>query len=621
MREKKINNKKRKYSSFSNLIYIYKNIWKYDKKIIGYAILEVIFAVITGFGAILLPAIIIKMLEKNIELYTMIWQIIFIFCMYGVISGISTYLATRNTYQYIEFRAGYFMELEFRKVMSIDYDNYEKEKTQQLIENGTMAIQGNSIGIEGILHKSVLIAIEIIGLVLYSLLLSEVNIFIILLLLSISVIQFISFKIANKYEMKNKEKKAELEVTKSYLDRQTNEVSAGKDIRIYQLQHWLTSKYKKANEKYQSLVAKERIRYFANDLIGLVLQLFRDIICYGYLILLLKNGQLLVSDFVLYIGLVTSFAAYFNEITANITEVERCQKMTDYFREILDIKNRNHYGDGKKLDSDEATFEIEFSHVTFSYQSCDDKEEKKVLDNVSFTMKKGEKIALVGINGAGKTTIVKLICGFYKPTSGNIYINGIDINDLDIDDYYSYLAVVFQDAFTFSFTIAENVTCEIEDKYNKEKCINALKKSGLWEKIEKLQKQEDTYLNKDIEEDGIQLSGGELQKLMLARALYKDCKLLLLDEPTAALDAIAENKMYEKYEEVISGKTALFISHRLASTRFCNKILFLENGKITEEGTHDELMTLDREYAHMFNVQSQYYKEGGIENESESIFR
>lgn len=621
MREKKINNKKRKYSSFSNLIYIYKNLWKYDKKIIGYAALEVIFNVITGFGAILLPTMIIKMLEKNIEIYTMVWQMLFIFCVYGVISGISTYLVRRNRYQYIEFRAGYFMDLSFRKVMSIDYDNYEKEKTQKLIENGTMALRGNHIGIEGILHKSVLIAIEIIGLVLYSLLLSEVNIFIIVLLLGISVIQFISFKIASKYEIKNKEKKAELEVTKRYLDRQTNEVSAGKDIRIYQLQNWLTSKYKKANDKYQSLVAKERIRYFANDLIGLVLQLFRDIICYGYLILLLKNGQLMVSDFVLYIGLVTSFAVYFNEITANITETERCQKMTDYFREFLDIKNRTHHGEGKNLNPNEDAFEVKFSHVTFSYPSCDNKEGKKVLDDVSFTMKKGEKMALVGINGAGKTTIVKLICGFYKPTSGNIYINGIDINDLDLDDYYSYLAVVFQDAFTFSFTIAENVTCEIEDKYNKEKCTNALKKSGLWDKIEKLPKQENTYLNKDIEEDGIQLSGGELQKLMLARALYKDCKLLLLDEPTAALDAIAENKMYEKYEEVISGKTALFISHRLASTRFCNKILFLENGKITEEGTHDELMTLDREYAHMFNVQSQYYKEGGIENESESICR
>ena len=479
MIEKKINSKKRKYSSFSNLIYIYKNIWNYDKKIIWYSALEIIFAVITGFGAILLPAIIIKMLEKNIELYTMIWQIIFIFCMYSIISGISTYLATRNNYQYIEFRAGYLMQLSFNKVMSIDYDNYEKEDTQKLIENGIMAIEGNNIGVEGILHKSVLIATEIIGLALYSLLLSEVNIFIILLLLGISIIQFISFKVVNKYEMKNKEKKAELKVTKSYLDRQTNEVSAGKDIRIYQLQHWLTSKYKKTNEKYQRLVAKERIRYFANDLIGLILQLLRDIICYGYLILILKNVQLSVSDFVLYIGLITSFSVYFNEITANITEIERQQKMTDYFREVLDIKNRNHHGDGKKLNPNEDTFEVEFSHVTFSYPSSDDKEGKKVLDDVSFTMKKGEKIALVGINGAGKTTIVKLICGLYKPTSGNVYINGIDINDLDIDDYYSYLAVVFQDAFTFSFTIAENVTCEIVDKYNKEKCINALNKSCL----------------------------------------------------------------------------------------------------------------------------------------------
>lgn len=621
MRGKKIDNNKRKYSSFSNLVYIYKSLWKYDKKIIGYVALEIIFVVIASFGAVLIPAIIIKMLEKNIELYTMVWKILLIFSGYGGVSSISTYLVRRNDFQYIEFRAGYFMELAFRKVMSIDYDNYESQKTQKLIENGISALEGNYIGIEGILHKTVLIAIETIGLVLYTILLSEVNLLIIFLLLGISIIQFISFQIANKYEMKNKEEKAELEVTKRYLDMQTNEVSVGKDIRIYQLQHWLTLKYKKVNDKYQSLVAKERIRYFANDLIGLVLQLFRDAICYGYLIILLKNGQLMVSDFVLYIGLVASFAVYFNEITANITEAERFQKMTDYFREFLDIKNRINYGEGKKLDSNEATFQVEFSHVTFTYPTCDGKEGKKVLDDVSFTMKKGEKMALVGINGAGKTTIVKLICGFYKPTSGHIYIDGIDINDLDIDDYYSYLAVVFQDAFTFSFTIAENVTCEIEDKYDKEKCINALNKSGLGHKIQKLPKQENTYLNKDIEEDGIQLSGGELQKLMLARALYKECKLLLLDEPTAALDAIAENEMYEKYEEVISGKTALFISHRLASTRFCNKILFLENGKITEEGTHEELMSLDREYAHMFNVQSQYYKEEGIENEDESILR
>lgn len=619
MKDKNIKEEKRKYSSLSNLLYIYKDLWKYDKSIIGFAILEIIFAVITAIGAILLPAIIIKMLENNIELNSMVLNVLIIFLVYGIISGFSTYLTRRNTFQYVEYRAGFLHVKMSSKIMSIDYDIYENEETQKLSENSWQALGGNNQGIEGILHKMILVVTAIIGLTLYSLLLAKVNLLIILLLFVVSVIQFISFQSANKYEMKNKGKKAKLEVTKRYMDRQANEVGSGKDIRIYQLQYWLTSKYKKVNKKYQEIIAKERIRYFANDLVGLFMQLIRDIICYGYLIYLLKNGQMQVSEFVLYIGLVASFAAYFNDITSNVIEIERFQKLTDYFREFLDIKNKANYGDGKKLDSEEDTFEVEFSHVTFSYPNSDEKESKKVLDDISFTMKKGEKMALVGINGAGKTTIVKLICGFYKPTSGHIYINGIDIKDLDLEDYYSYLAVVFQESFTFSFTIAENVTCEIESKYDEDKCIKAIKKAGLWDKIDSLPKKEKTFLNKDIENDGIQLSGGQLQKLMLARALYKECKLLLLDEPTAALDAIAENEMYQKYEEVICGKTALFISHRLASTRFCDKILFLENGRITEEGTHDELMNLNKEYARMFDVQSQYYREGGIGDGCERI--
>lgn len=619
MKDKNIKEEKRKYSSLSNLLYIYKDLWKYDKSIIGFAILEIIFAVITAIGAILLPAIIIKMLENNIELNSMVLNVLIIFLVYGIISGFSTYLTRRNTFQYVEYRAGFLHVKMSSKIMSIDYDIYENEETQKLSENSWQALGGNNQGIEGILHKMILVVTAIIGLTLYSLLLAKVNLLIILLLFVVSAIQFISFQSANKYEMKNKGKKAKLEVTKRYMDRQANEVGSGKDIRIYQLQYWLTSKYKKVNKKYQEIIAKERIRYFANDLVGLFMQLIRDIICYGYLIYLLKNGQMQVSEFVLYIGLVASFAAYFNDITSNVIEIERFQKLTDYFREFLDIKNKAHYGDGKKIDSEEDTFEVEFSHVTFSYPNSDEKESQKVLDDISFTMKKGEKMALVGINGAGKTTIVKLICGFYKPTSGHIYINGIDIKDLDLEDYYSYLAVVFQETFTFSFTIAENVTCEIEGKYDEDKCIKAIKKAGVWDKIDSLPKKEKTFLNKDIENDGIQLSGGQLQKLMLARALYKECKLLLLDEPTAALDAIAENEMYQKYEEVICGKTALFISHRLASTHFCDKILFLENGRITEEGTHDELMNLNKEYARMFDVQSQYYREGGIGDECERI--
>ena len=228
-------------------------------------------------------------------------------------------------------------------------------------------------------------------------------------------------------------------------------------------------------------------------------------------------------------------------------------------------------------------------------------------------------MALVGINGAGKSTIVKLLCGFYMPDEGHIYINGTDLATMDLDAWYRSLAAVFQDAFTYSFSIADNVTCSMGEDYDAEKCRETLKDAGLWEKMQKLPQKEKTFIGKEVSEDGIHLSGGETQKLMLARALYKGCALLLLDEPTAALDAIAENEMYEKYNEMLTGKTALFISHRLASTRFCDHILFLENGKITEEGTHEELMQKNGGYAEMFLVQSRYYKEEGAQPHEEDM--
>ena len=602
--------KKFKYTSLSNLCFIYKNLWEYDKSIVLFAAAEVIFAVISGFGAVLLPSVIIGMLEKHISVAVMIRNIVIICALYGGINAVSSFLRDRNEYQYIEFRTGFMTEIQYRKMMNMDYDIFEDEKTQKLLKAGDEALANNHGGLEGILHNMVLISTEVIGLILYALLLTNVHPLIIVLLTVISCIQFICFHFANKYELKNKDKKAEAEITKQYLDRQANDVVAGKDIRLYQMKNWLTLKYRKANMKYQKLIEKERLRYFANDLIGLFLQLIRDAICYGYLIMMLKNGSMSVSQFVLYIGLVSSFAEYFNQITRNITETERCQKSVCFFRKFLDIDNHNNHGSITKTQFCDNAFEIEFSHVTFCYQDS----EKKILNDISFTLRKGEKAALVGINGAGKTTIVKLICGFYHPTEGHIYVNGTDISELDLYVYYDNIAAVFQDAFSFSFTVAENVTCLSEGKYDEEKCVKSIKRAGLWEKIKELPDKEKTYLNKDIAESGIQLSGGQMQKLMLARALYKNCKLLLLDEPTAALDAIAENEMYEKYEEVISGRTALFISHRLASTRFCDKILFLENGRIVEEGTHEELLAANKEYAHMFEVQSQYYKEGGKEN-------
>lgn len=511
--------------------------------------------------------------------------------------------------QYIEFRAGHFFLRFASKVMRMDYVQYENEDNQKIIDNASdKGLGGNGEGLEGLLHNLTKLMVGVLGLLLYGVLLSNVSIWIAVFLIVISAVQFVAFYFASRFEFHNTVEKGGYMVSQQYFKNQSYDVASGKDVRLYQLQHWLSREYRKVNEKYQHLIAKERFCYFASDLLGLFLQLLRDGITYLYFMNLLKHGMA-VSEFVLYIGLIASFSVYFNEITTRLMHMERDQIGIEYLRKLMDIAPVFHHGTGEKLSPSESTYDIVFSHVSFSYPAKEGSESRQILNDISFTMKKGEKLALVGVNGAGKSTIIKLICGFYRPTSGTITINGIDVSDLDLEDYYQYLAVVFQDAFTSSFTIEENVTCKEPVEARDEKCVDAMKQAGIWEKIASLDQKERTYLNKDVSEEGIKLSGGQLQKLMLARALYKDCKVLLLDEPTAALDAIAESEMYEEYERLLKGRTALFISHRLASTRFCDRIIFIENGQVIEEGTHDSLMEFGGRYREMFEIQSKYYKD------------
>ena len=218
---------------------------------------------------------------------------------------------------------------------------------------------------------------------------------------------------------------------------------------------------------------------------------------------------------------------------------------------------------------------------------------------------------MVGQNGAGKTTLIKLICGFYQPTRGEILVNGRTIEEYNINEYYSMISAVFQEIKPVAFPIFEFVASSDLTRENaREEAIQAMKKAGIWEKIESLEHGMDTHLMKGIYDDGVDLSGGEMQKLVLARAIYKDGGILILDEPTAALDPIAENNLYLQYRALTRDKTSIYISHRFASTRFCDRILLLENGCITESGTHDELMARNGRYAYLFGVQAQYYKEG-----------
>ena len=594
------------YSLWSNYIYIHRELWHYSKKPFLFQALEIVSQVLTGFFGILLPSGILFFLEQSRGFAGFALGTLVLFLLYAVVFVSHAFLQSRNAWQYTEFRTGFFMRRLLRHFMRMDYTVLTEQSTLQLVEKATDAVSSNWVGVEGMFRYDVTIFSSFLGLLLYAGLIGSVHPAIILLLLVLSVLQFLSYRRAASYEVRRRDDLSAIKLSQRYFQKQSYDTAAGKDVRLYQLGGWIDGVYRQINKRYQKILFHIRSAYFVNDLLTLTLQLLRDGICYGFLIYRLSHGTMTVSGFVLALGAVSGFSSYFNEITSALSKSVLCLEQIRWMREFLDLPLPAGHALPFRPEFDRMKpLEICFSHVSFSYPES----EKKILDDVSFTLHAGEHTALVGINGAGKSTIVKLICGLYQPAEGSITVNGISLTNLNPAQYYEAVAAVFQDPFALSFSIAENVSCSTLEETDRDHCREALVRAGLWEKIAGLPQKEETYLGKDMTDDGVTLSGGEMQKLMMARALYKNCRLLLLDEPTAALDAISENEMYETYSTLLKNKTALFISHRLASTRFCDTILFLGNGRIKERGTHEELLALGGSYAHMFEVQSQYYQE------------
>ena len=327
-------------------------------------------------------------------------------------------------------------------------------------------------------------------------------------------------------------------------------------------------------------------------------------IAYIYLINMALNEGLSVSEFLLYFTAVTTFTSWVMGILQEMSALHKESLDISRLREFLDYPEPFKFENGEEIPAAE-NYELKLVNVSFRYPGA----ETDTIHGLNLTVRPGEKLAIVGLNGAGKTTLVKLLCGLIDPTEGAVLLNGKDIRDFNRKSYYDLFSAVFQEFSVLDVTVAEQIA-QTTVNIDYDKIADCVEKAGLTSTIEKLPKGLETHIGREVHLDGVLFSGGQTQRLMLARALYKNGPILLLDEPTAALDPIAENDIYMKYSEMTSGKTSLFISHRLASTRFCDRIIFVADGGIKEEGTHESLLALGGEYANLFEVQSRYYQEG-----------
>lgn len=500
-----------------------------------------------------------------------------------------------------------------RRVLMMDYARVEPQKHQKKIHEAAESVNSNDSGAESLMNEAPGLIIKFAGLITYGTAILVLDIRIILVMVFMCIVDILFRNHAINYSDKAWTENVDIRRQMRYIEDGALNLKAGKDVRIYQMQSWFHQTFDKLIKREVSVARKTQLRWYFPTLADQACVFIRDLLAYFILVTQAVSGEISPAMFTFYLSVIANFSYWFYGFSENISHIGRASREHDFFRALMDEEEEPEAG-GQLTTPHGDGFTVEFKNVCFRYEDAD----KDTIHNMNLTISKGEKIAVVGNNGAGKTTLVKLLCGLYHPTSGQIYVDGKDITSLNRTDYQKRLSVLFQDIDPFHFTIASNICTNEEEPYSSEKLRESLQKAELWEKVNSLPHKENTYITQTFDKEGIMLSGGETQKLLLARAIYKDGDFLILDEPTSALDPIAESHIYEQYSRLAQNKTALFISHRLASTKFCERILYLEDGQVREQGSHEELMAAGGEYRRIFDIQSHYYKEkGGAANDTE----
>lgn len=600
--------KKNKYSLWNNIRFFYRRLYAYQPGLIWMMGVNVIFGMIMPLFIIYIPKIMVDLVTEQVSVTRYVAILGTLVLGYALFSVFCIFMERRGHMERKLF-FNYLLYDIFWKSLHISYKNTEGGEIRDKYWEAVWNVSGGDWSCCSLFYSQLPALLIAAGnFFLYSGVIGTLSPWIMAGLIVLSFLNFLMLDRERKYQKKLQPEMDEFSRKLWYINNEAGgdggSVSAAKDIRIFHMKNWIVEKAARLQAEIKDYDKKIAKRVWIRENIGYILGFIRDLAAYAYLIIETTSGRITAGEFVLYLGAIMGFGNFVNGMIENIQSLLWASDRAQYYREYNDLIEEDVEEGTVSTEDLKIPLEIEFSHVDFAY------EEEQVLSDLSFKIHSGEKVAIVGANGAGKTTLIKLLCGFYEPTRGTIKINGIDIKEFAKKDLYRLFSAVFQDHRIFPFKVGENLTLQREENVDVKRAKLALEQAGLWETFQKNNISLNDYMTHYFLEDGVVLSGGEMQKFMLARAIYKDAPILVLDEPTAALDPIAECEVYEEYVKISEKKTAIFISHRLASTRFSDRIFFLKDGKITESGSHEELMKQEGNYAHMFQVQSSYYKKG-----------
>lgn len=597
------------YGVLSNSFYILRKIHKYRPSVIWLMLLGVLAGSVVQFMWSFIGKFVIDIIQAQAQTpdkdIKPLLYLLAITTSVELVSVLLNIIANNRRWFYFIYIRGKLITERIKKALTMSYQQLEKPDILDMSEKAVQATGGNNNGVEGMMHSVYEFGGQLVLIVVTVSAVTVLDWRLIIILAAVAVVQYIFFRYIVK-----KDKKETWDVLApvwrkiSYMDRVTQDFDYAKDIRLFNMRGWLSDKQHGILMQKQERMLHSRNLWIVNSVFAHFMSVIAKGAVYAILIAAVVGRDMSIGDFTMFLGLTATFSETLTQFLNSIVEFKKRSMQTDDFRSFMDLRTEEE-GDFIPVPRTDK-YVFEFKNVSYKYHGADG----YALKGLNLTLQAGERLAVVGLNGAGKTTFIKLLLRLYDVTEGEILLNGTDIRRFRRDEYYSLFAPVFQNVEIFAFPLSENISMKRSEQTDNAYSEQCARRAGLGDKLDSLANGISTEMLKVIHEDGVDFSGGEKQKLALARALYKDAPVIVLDEPTAALDALAEYNLYKNFDGIVQNKSAVYISHRLSSTRFCDRIAMFKSGEMVEYGSHEELIRRGGAYAEIFEIQAQYYKEG-----------